>query len=58
MKVAYVFITPQAASYKLGQNHLPQLEVGVHGVEPSSRPSLLDGVPRYATISSSRIVME
>jgi hypothetical protein len=33
MKVAYVFITPRAATYKLGQMILPQLEVGVHGVE-------------------------
>ncbi len=33
MKVAYVFVTPRAASYKLGQMILPQLEAGVHGVE-------------------------
>ncbi len=33
MKVAYVFITPRCASYKLAQMILPQLEVGVHGVE-------------------------
>ncbi len=33
MRVAYVFISPRAASYKLGQNHLPQLEAGTHGVE-------------------------
>jgi hypothetical protein len=33
MKVAYVFITPRAATYKLGQMILPQLEAGVHGVE-------------------------
>uniref|UniRef100_A0A7C1JG03 Sulfur reduction protein DsrE n=1 Tax=Caldilinea aerophila TaxID=133453 RepID=A0A7C1JG03_9CHLR len=33
MKVAYVFATPRAASYKLGQMILPQLETGVHGVE-------------------------
>ncbi len=33
MKVAYVFITPRATSYKLGQMILPQLEAGVHGVE-------------------------
>lgn len=33
MKVAYVFITPRAASYKLGQIILPQLEAGTHGVE-------------------------
>lgn len=25
--------SPQAASHKLGQDHLPQLEAGVHGVE-------------------------
>jgi len=33
MKVAYVFITPRAATYKLAQMILPQLEAGVHGVE-------------------------
>lgn len=33
MKVAYVFALPRSASYKLGQMILPQLEVGVHGVE-------------------------
>lgn len=33
MKVAYVFITPRSASYKLGQMILPQLEAGTHGVE-------------------------
>ncbi len=33
MKVAYVFITPRCGTYKLGQMILPQLEVGVHGVE-------------------------
>lgn len=33
MKVAYVFATPRAASYKLGQMILPQLEANVHGVE-------------------------
>lgn len=33
MKVAYVFNSPRAASYKLGQMILPQLEAGVHGVE-------------------------
>jgi hypothetical protein len=33
MKVAYVFITPRAATYKLGQMILPQLEAGTHGVE-------------------------
>lgn len=33
MKVAYVFATPRAASYKLGQMILPQLEAGVHGVQ-------------------------
>ena len=30
MKVAYVFATPRAASYKLGQMILPQLEAGTH----------------------------
>ncbi|MFO7547817.1 MAG: SaoD/DsrE family protein [Acidimicrobiia bacterium] len=33
MKVAYVFNSPRAASYKLGQMILPQLEAGTHGVE-------------------------
>ncbi len=33
MKVAYVFATPRAASYKVGQMILPQLEAGTHGVE-------------------------
>lgn len=33
MKVVYVFITPRAATYKLAQMILPQLEAGVHGVE-------------------------
>lgn len=33
MKVAYVFATPRAASYKLGKMILPQLEAGTHGVE-------------------------
>lgn len=33
MKVAYVFISPRAASYKLAQMVLPQLEAGTHGVE-------------------------
>ncbi len=33
MKVAYVFSHPRAASYKLGQMILPQLEAGTHGVE-------------------------
>jgi hypothetical protein len=33
VKVAYVFITPRAATYKLGQMILPQLEAGTHGVE-------------------------
>lgn len=33
MKVAYVFATPRAASYKLGQMILPQLEAGTHGVD-------------------------
>jgi len=32
MKVAYVFASPRAASYKLGQMILPQLEAGTHGV--------------------------
>jgi len=31
VRVAYVFATPRAASYKLGQMILPQLEAGVHG---------------------------
>lgn len=33
MKVAYVFVSPRAASYKLGQMILPQLEAGTHGVQ-------------------------
>lgn len=33
LKVAYVFITPRCGTYKLGQMILPQLEVGVHGVD-------------------------
>ncbi len=33
MRVAYLFATPRAASYKLGQMILPQLEAGTHGVE-------------------------
>ncbi len=33
MKVAYVFANPRAASYKVGQMILPQLEAGTHGVE-------------------------
>ena len=33
MKVAYVFVSPRAASYKLGSMILPQLEAGTHGVE-------------------------
>jgi hypothetical protein len=33
MKVAYVFVSPRSASYKLGQMILPQLEAGTHGVD-------------------------
>ena len=33
MEVAYVFATPRASSYKLGQMILPQLEAGTHGVD-------------------------
>jgi hypothetical protein len=33
MKVAYVFVSPRAATYKLGRMILPQLEAGTHGVE-------------------------
>ena len=33
MKIAYVFAMPRAASYKLGQMILPQLEAGTHGVD-------------------------
>jgi|SRR3954470_9783576 sulfur relay (sulfurtransferase) complex TusBCD TusD component (DsrE family) len=33
MKVAYVFVSPRGASYRLGQMILPQLEAGTHGVE-------------------------
>ena len=32
MKVAYVFTSPRAATYKLGQMILPQLEAGTHRV--------------------------
>lgn len=33
MKVAYVFASPRASSYKLAQMILPQLEAGTHGVD-------------------------
>lgn len=33
MKVAYVFNTPRAGTYKLAQMILPQLEADTHGVE-------------------------
>jgi len=33
MKIAYVFAMPRAATYKLGQMILPQLEAGTHGVD-------------------------
>ena len=33
MKVAYIFSSPRAASYKLAQMVLPQLEAGTHGVD-------------------------
>lgn len=33
MRVAYVLLSPRAASYRLGKMILPQLEAGVHGVE-------------------------
>lgn len=33
MKVAYVFVNPRSASYKLGRMILPQLEAGTHGVQ-------------------------
>jgi hypothetical protein len=33
MRVAYVFIMPRSASYKLAQMILPQLEAGTHGVD-------------------------
>jgi sulfur relay (sulfurtransferase) complex TusBCD TusD component (DsrE family) len=32
MTVAYVFVSPRSASYKLGRMILPQLEAGTHGV--------------------------
>jgi hypothetical protein len=32
MKVAYIFNSPHASMYKLGQMILPQLEAGTHGV--------------------------
>ncbi len=34
MKVLYVLISPRAASYKLGEMILPQLEAGTHGAKP------------------------
>lgn len=33
MRVAYILSSPRAASHKLGQMILPQLEAGTHGVE-------------------------
>ncbi|MCA1777373.1 MAG: hypothetical protein LC676_17715 [Loktanella sp.] len=33
MKVAYIFTTPMAATFKLARMILPQLEEGAHGVE-------------------------
>ena len=33
MNIAYISAHPRAASYKLGQMILPQLEAGTHGVE-------------------------
>lgn len=33
MKVAYVFNSPRAGTYKLAQMILPQLEAGTHGVD-------------------------
>jgi hypothetical protein len=33
MKVAYVFATPMAATFKLARMILPQLEQGIHGAE-------------------------
>lgn len=33
MKIAYVFATPNASTYKLTSMILPQLEAGTHGVE-------------------------
>jgi hypothetical protein len=33
MKVAYVFATPNAATYKLATMVLPQLEAGIHGAD-------------------------
>ncbi|MDV6014750.1 SaoD/DsrE family protein [Haloechinothrix sp. LS1_15] len=33
MRVAYVFTSPRASSYKLAQMILPQLEAGTHGAE-------------------------
>lgn len=32
MKIAYIFTSPHASSYKLAQMILPQLEAGTHGV--------------------------
>jgi hypothetical protein len=36
VKVAYLFATPRAASYKLGQMVPPQLEAGTRGVRVSA----------------------
>lgn len=33
MKVAYIFATPMASTFKLGRMILPQLETGIHGAE-------------------------
>jgi sulfur relay (sulfurtransferase) complex TusBCD TusD component (DsrE family) len=33
MRVFYVVTTPRAASYRLGQMVIPQMEAGTHGVE-------------------------
>ena len=35
MKVAYVFVNPRSASYKLGRMILTQLEAGTHEIEHS-----------------------
>lgn len=33
MKVAYIFATPMAATFKLARMILPQIEQGIHGAE-------------------------
>ncbi len=50
MKVAYVFISPRASSYKLAQMILPQMEAGTHGVEVVGMFSFDDTEPGECTV--------